>query len=307
MSINISIAPCCWGIDDVTNPNLPPWKSVLNEAHEAGYKGIELGPYGYLPLADFDEVTSELERNELIIVAGTIFSDMKNGDALEQRLKEAREICEFITKLPSFPKEDGQHFATPYLTVMDWGHDERDYAAGHPDTAPRLSQEDWDIMVNNFTQVAKVAKEYGIRAVIHPHAGGYIEFEDEIDGIAEAIPADLAGFVLDTGHLYYAGLDPVAWLRKYADRLDYIHFKDIDIEKYHDVLSRKIRFFDGCAEGVMCPIGQGVVDYEGVLNLLKEIDYHGFITIEQEKDPRNADKSLEEVKASLDYLKSVGY
>ena len=29
-------------------------------------------------------------------------------------------------------------FAAPYLTVMDWGHDERDYAAGHSDRAPRL-------------------------------------------------------------------------------------------------------------------------------------------------------------------------
>lgn len=50
MTIHISTAPCCWGVDDVKNPYLPAWRDVLGEANEAGYRGIELGPYGYLPL-----------------------------------------------------------------------------------------------------------------------------------------------------------------------------------------------------------------------------------------------------------------
>ena len=50
VSIKISTAPCCWGVDDVRNPHLPPWRLVLDEAAQAGYRGIELGPYGYIPL-----------------------------------------------------------------------------------------------------------------------------------------------------------------------------------------------------------------------------------------------------------------
>ena len=50
MAIHITGAPCCWGVDDVKNPYLPPWQKVLYEAGQAGYKAIELGPYGYLPL-----------------------------------------------------------------------------------------------------------------------------------------------------------------------------------------------------------------------------------------------------------------
>ena len=42
-------------------------------------------------------------------------------------------------------------------------------------------------------------------------------------------------------------------LRRYADRTDYIHFKDIDAAKYADVMSRRIRFFDACAEGASVP------------------------------------------------------
>ena len=40
---------------------------------------------------------------------------------------------------------------------------------------------------------------------------------------------------------------------------------------------------------------------------LEEIGYNGYITIEQERDPRNSDTSLRDVKASVNYLKRVGY
>ena len=46
--------------------------------------------------------------------------------------------------------------------------------------------------------------------------------------------------------------------------LDYIHFKDIDPAVYADVMGRRIRFFDACGEGVMCPIGRGRIDYPGL-------------------------------------------
>ena len=145
---------------------------------------------------------------------------------------------------------------------MDWGHDERDYAAGHSDRAPRLDPAAWAGMVANIRAIAELARDrHGVRAVIHPHAGGYIEFEDELDRIAADVPAELAGLCLDTGHLDYSGMDPVETIRRYADRIDYIHFKDIDAAVYADVMGRRIRFFDACAEGVMCPIGRGRIDY----------------------------------------------
>ena len=113
--------------------------------------------------------------------------------------------------------------------------------------------------------------------------------------------------MLDTGHLQYAGMDPVEWLRKYKDRLDYVHFKDIDPRVYDEVMGEHIRFFEGCAKGSMCPIGQGMIDYKAVAAGLDEIGYNGYITIEQECDPRNVDSSLANVKASVDFLKGIGY
>lgn len=307
MSMKITGAPCSWGVDDPKNPYLPSWLKVLDEAAAAGYKGLELGPYGYMPI-DRELVGGELEKRNLTIVAGTIFDDLVAEENYENLIKQVHDICGLVTQLPVEPKEEGQHFATPYLTVMDWGHDERDYAAGHVETAPRLDDDKWHAMVRHIKGIAKLAwEEYGVRAVVHPHAGGYIEFADEIDRIAEDIAYEEAGFCLDTGHLYFSGMDPSEWLVKYKDRLDYVHFKDVDRKVYDRIINEEIRFFDAVAKGVMCPLGTGDLDYPGIRQTLIDIGYNGFITIEQERDPRNVDTSLRDVKASLDYLKSIGF
>lgn len=308
MGIKICGAPCCWGVDDINNPHIPAWQRVLREASEAGYSAIELGPYGYLPINNLELVKEELAKNNLGIVAGTIFEDVFTEEHHEEVLKHVDEICSLITKLPKLPVEEGQRYPTPYMTVMDWGSNvERDYDAGHPERAERLDEKGWEQLIRHFKAICEKANSYGIRPVIHPHAGGYIEFGDEIDRIAAEIPSEIAGLCLDTGHLRYAGLDPVEWLKKYKDRLDYVHFKDIDDKVYNEVLGERIRFFEGCAKGSMCPIGRGIIDYPAVNQVLKDIGYNGYITIEQECDPRNVDNSLVNVKSSVDYLKSVGY
>jgi inosose dehydratase len=307
LGISIATAPCCWGVDDVRNPNLPPWERVFDEAAAAGYKGLELGPYGYVPL-DLERVGAALRRRGLSIVAGTIFDDLVSPANRDSLLEQTDEICALISRLPKIAPYERQRFPTPYLTVMDWGHDERDFAAGHSDRAPRLLDADWAGMVANIEAIADLARtRHGVRAVIHPHAGGYIEFADEVRHIVRDIPQETAGLCLDTGHAYYAGMDPVRTLEEYADRLDYIHFKDIDRSKFADVMGRRIRFFEACAEGVMCPIGRGIIDYPAIRALVARLDYQGFITVEQERDPRNADGSLADVKASRDYLRSVGF
>jgi inosose dehydratase len=174
LPVTITCAPCCWGVDDVSNPHLPRWERVLDEAAEAGFGGLELGPYGYMPL-DVARVGAALEARGLRIVAGTIFDDLVSPQNLESLLCQTNEICALIAALPRPDTHAGQRFPAPYLTVMDWGHDERDYTAGHPDRAPRLDSEVWDGMVGNIRAIAELARDhYGVRAVIHPHAGGYM-------------------------------------------------------------------------------------------------------------------------------------
>lgn len=305
--ITVTCAPCCWGVDDVANPHLPPWQRVLDDAAEAGFGGLELGPYGYMPL-DVSRVSEALARRDLRIVAGTIFDDLVSPANRENLLRQTDEICALITALPKPECHEGQRFDAPYLTVMDWGHDERDFAAGHSDRAPRLNDDAWDGMITNIRAIAERARDtYGVRAVIHPHAGGYIEFADELARVVFDIPADVAGLCLDTGHLDYSGMDPVKKLRDYYDRLDYIHFKDINAQVFDQVMGQHIRFFDACAKGVMCPIGRGRIDFPAIRRLLDQLGYAGYITIEQERDPRNTGSILADLAASRGFLAGAGF
>ncbi len=306
MHATITTAPCCWGVDDISSPDLPDWRRVLDETRTAGYGGLELGPYGYMPLEGSVSASALAER-DLSIVAGTIFDDLVSPANREAVLRQAREICAFLSTLPPVPDGRGQRYPAPYLTVMDWGHDERDFAAGHSDRAPRLGQADWDGMIDTIREIADIASRHGVRAVIHPHAGGYLEFEDEIDRLVDDLPVEEAGLCLDTGHLWYAGLDPVATLDRLWERTDYIHFKDIDRHVYDRVMDEHIRFFEACAQGVMCRIGEGCLDYPAIRDLLNRRGYAGFVTVEQERDPCNAATSLEDVRASRAYLESIGF
>lgn len=306
-SVQITTAPACWGVDDVTNPHLPRWERVLDEAQAAGFGGLELGPYGYMPL-DAERLSEALQARGLMIVAGTIFDDLVDPANRDRLLKQAADICGLLARLPRPDRQPGQRFDAPYLTVMDWGHDERDFAAGHPERAPRLEPEAWRGMMDTIRDIATLARdEYGVRATVHPHAGGYIEFADELERLVEDMPAEVAGLCLDTGHTAYAGMDPVATLRRYGERVDYIHFKDISAETRARVMGHQIRFFDACARGLMTPIGRGCLDYPAICATISELGYGGYVTIEQERDPRNGGSVLTDLIASREYLMSIGF
>lgn len=117
--ITLTCAPCCWGVDDVTNPHLPAWETVLDQAAAAGFGGLELGPYGYMPL-DVTVLTEALDRRGLSIVAGTIFDDLVSPANRDNLLRQTDDICALIAALPKPATHRGQRFPAPYLTVMDW-------------------------------------------------------------------------------------------------------------------------------------------------------------------------------------------
>ena len=115
--------------------------------------------------------------------------------------------------------------------------------AGQPAKAPRLSSADWQTMMKHIVILSDIAwKEYGVRPVIHPHAGGCIEYEDELAQLVQDIPHSVAGLCLDTGHLYYSGMNPIAALDKYWDRIDYLHFKDINAQIWQEVIAEEVDF-----------------------------------------------------------------
>ena len=73
---------------------------------------------------------------------------------------------------------------------------------------------------------AKLTKEFGIDTNAHPHINTYLMYEDEIDFLMQNTDPDLVHFAPDTAHIAAGGGDPVQIIRRYKDRVNFIHLKD---------------------------------------------------------------------------------
>jgi inosose dehydratase len=160
------------------------------------------------------------------------------------------------------------------LVLIDAVTPARSGTAGRSDVAARLDRDARRELRRTVAALAGVAADHGLRGVVHPHAGTHIEFHDEIEPLL-----DVAEMCLDTGHVAYAGMDPVALYAEWAERIPYLHLKDLDpVRRVGD-------FWASVAGGAFCPLGDGVVDFAGLLAALDARRFDGWCVIEQDRAP----------------------
>ena len=203
---------------------------------------------------------------------------------------------------------DGQEVPTPYMTVMDWGHDERDYAAGHPTRhhvcRTRNGRASWQ-----RPRGMRARKQMGrsVRLSIRTRAAT-LNFPTRIAKVVRDIPYEVAGSVSGYRPSVLLAHGPGGVSQKYADKLDYVHFKGRKRNRLPSGCSASASASLTAAARARCvPSAQVRLTIRPSSRRSSDIGYSGYITIEQGRDPRNSDTSLRDVKASVDYLKSVGY
>ncbi|MFD0516786.1 sugar phosphate isomerase/epimerase family protein [Paractinoplanes durhamensis] len=76
-------------------------------------------------------------------------------------------------------------------------------------------------------EICRVLQAEGLRPLHHSHVGGIFETESELTRLLDDLGPDVIGLGPDTGHLRWAGVDPAAFIRRYADRLGGLHLKDV--------------------------------------------------------------------------------
>ena len=289
MKIQLATGPVSWGVDFADMPSNPPWLQVLDEIAASGLSVMELGPVGYFPEAP--GVLRQLLADRNLASAGSfVFDDLHDPAARGRLIDVTDRACRVIA-------ESGGAI----LSLIDKPDDVRVATAGRPDAAPRLSDDRWRAMLDQMQVLAEVARSHGVRPVVHPHAGGYIEFADEIERLVADSSLDLC---LDTGHLAYARIEPVEAIERYASRLAHMHFKDVRPELLARVDAEHLTFWEAIEAGVFCPIGEGMVDIGAVLDVLERIGYDGFATIEQDCVPGGG-HPLDDVRKSVAVIKSA--
>lgn len=295
VSYKLANAPCSWGVDFADRPENPAWTRVLDEASQSGFSAIDLGPVGFFP-TDPSQLKDELSKRNLSLSAGGLFDPLTDPNAFAGVVEKTKRTCTILKDLQA-----------PRLVIIDCVSDLRGSFAGRSKDAPRLSSEDWKAMIGRIIELAKIAmNEYGVKSYLHAHAGCYIEYEDELDRAMADLPEDLVGLCVDTGHSAYAGIDPVALIRRYSTRIGHMHLKNIDKQVHADCVADGTGFFDAIARGIFCPLGKGVVDFVQVREALSDIGYKGMAVVEQDVDPTGDASPLSNARESFEYLASIG-
>jgi len=294
VTIRIGNAPCSWGVEFADDPRNPAWQSVLDDCKSAGYKGIELGPVGFLP-EDPSELADALGQRELTLIGGVVFRAFHDKDKWDDVMDGAVRTCKSLVA-----------HGAKHLVLIDSISPRRAPTAGRPAEAEQMDQAEWAEYASRFETICKIGtQEYGLDVSIHPHAGGFMDFEPEVERLLQDVDADLLKICLDTGHSHYAGFDPVTFMKRHMDRITYVHFKDIDPKVKANVVSNRINFYDACGQGIFCNLGDGETDFPAVRQLLLDSGYEGWCTVEQDCDPEGDTSPINDAIANRTYLESI--
>ena len=156
------------------------------------------------------------------------------------------------------------------------------------------------LAIENCGVVCQVLQSEGLRPLHHSHVGGVFETEGEIVRLLEDLGPDVIGFGPDTGHLRWAGIEPAAFIRRYADRMGGIHLKDCfpDHLDPADGLQQHSYAELQASRRLWAEPGLGVVDFDAVVAAIPA-DYDGDFMIEI--DEPSVDSRLESHRIAFEW------
>jgi inosose dehydratase len=243
---NAPVSFGAYALEAADAPGVPSAARILAAVAGAGYDGIELGPPGFL--GSGPALRERLEAHGLELTGGYVPLRLGSGD-----------LGPLDETLACFDAAGG----SPRAVLADDGE--------------RFGAVDWPRVFADVAAAADRARSRGYEPTFHHHMGTRIETVDEIERLLEAVDVPL---LLDTGHLVAAGGDPVEALRRWRDRIDYLHVKDVDLGVLHGAAS----WPDAWRDGAFCAFGEGDVDLDAFLRELGRWD--GWIVVEQDWVPR---------------------
>ena len=273
MKARLGIAPIAWTNDDL--PELggdTPLEVCLSESREAGFSGVETG--GKFPKTP-KELKEVLAAHELKLVSGWY-----SGRVLENGLSQEKDRA--AAQLELF-RENG-------AAVLVYG-ETTGTVQGQRNTPlarrPRLDDEQMRAYGRKLTAFAEHCHEEKVPLSFHHHMATAIETEDDVERLMN-FSGEAVGLLLDTGHITFAGGDPLRMGRRHGARINHVHTKDIRKPVLKTIDPETTSFLDAVLAGVFTVPGDGMIDFKAVAALCAEIGYEGWFVVEAEQDPKKA-------------------
>ena len=283
--LQLGSCPDSWGVWYADDPRQTPWNRFLDELAESGYRWLELGPYGYLP-TDANQLADELAARELTCAGGTVAGAGGPHKDFETVLAETRKVAALI-----------------FVPVPGY----RDDVTGAYHEPAELSPERWRALVDNSNTLGRIlAEEYGVKMRFHPHADYHVETQAQTERFLDETDPAYVSLCLDTGHLAYRRADVPAVIRKYPERIGYVHIKQMDPAIVTRAEQEDMAFGQAVALGASCEPPAGLPDIPSVVEALSELGAELFVVVEQDMYPVDFDVPLPIATRTRKFLNSVG-
>jgi inosose dehydratase len=299
MSIRLANAPCSWGVLEFdAHATAIEYPIVLDEIAASGYTGTELGDWGFMPV-DPARLGDEVARRSLALVGAFVPVALSEAAAHGPGIETA-------VRTATLMRDAG--FADAFIVLADQteGNAARIGRAGRVTPADGLSAAQWDVVARGATAIALAVREStGLRTVFHPHCASFVETASEIDELLNRTDPTLLGLCMDTGHVTYAGDDPLEVYERHASRVWHVHLKDCQPEVAQAARLQRIDYFAAVRSGVFCELGRGAVDFRRFVEALRRRHYRGWGVVEQDVLPALG-TPLASATRNRSYLRTLG-
>lgn len=269
--VKIGINPISWCNDDL--PSLggeTTLDTILREGSEIGYQGFELGN-------KFPRTATELKA-VLVPYGVECVSGWYSGYLAERSAEEEIAAVEGHLRLLV---ESG-------CQVMVYG-EVGGSIQGQIGTAlykrPTFTSEKaWQQYAAKLNTFAAHLASRGIKLAYHHHMGAFVETPADVDKLMALTSPDV-GLLFDTGHMYFAGGDPLTELNKHIDRVVHVHCKDVRAEVLRRARNGSWSFLQSVLNGAFTVPGDGDIQFGPILARLAQHGYQGWLVVEAEQDP----------------------
>lgn len=290
-NVRLGISPINWINNDMDDlGDFYDVETMLTDMRKLGFSGTEMSRK--FP-EDPETLKRLLARHGLVLSGAWVTVQFSSGWEKEEDFARFQSHIQFLRSMGS-----------EYAVVCDGGGSLHWDARGQRTRVRRHDDEAWRRLAVGLHRAGEYARKFGVRLAYHPHFGTAVESQEEIDRLMAMTDPELVSLLLDTGHIFAGGGDPVKAIRKHGHRIHCVHLKDVRREVLEEVRKKKMVFLDAVRRGMFTTPGDGCIDFRPIFEALHDVGYQGWMVIEAEQDPRRADP-VRYAKAAKEYVESL--
>ena len=289
--VSLGVTPTLWWNDDFPLIDIGiPFEQCVSEMALAGFQGCSIG---HKYPTDPAVLKKALDLRDLRVSEPWVSTYFTIG--------EDRTVENFNRQLEFLEKVGGQD-----IVVAEFGLSSHLQPIPVFKHRPEFTEGQWKLLTDGLNKIGELAAEKGMRLCYHHHMGTGVQTAEDVDTLMAGTNPEHVHLLLDTGHLRFAGDDPLTTAQKHKQRIKHVHLKNVRQPVVDKVGSNHLSFQEGILEGVFTVPGdpEGAIDFKPILSTLDEAGYEGWLVVEAEQHPATA-HPLTYAKMARRYLTEV--